>query len=172
LDQYAGQATRLVEEAANSALGLARLLANKLASFRDTARYQGRRVFFYKRAQIVTADLHGAFQGRGWGQFEDMDRLTAFADYKLPQVLRHLGILQYEQDLAERVDSQTFIDAGSPEEVAIRANTIWAVELIRQALEEKGLRLRASQIDWMLWNLGQEDSYRAKPYHRTLTVFY
>ena len=136
------------------------------------AHYEGREVFFYKRAQIFAADLNGAFHGRDWGRFEDMDKLTAFADYKLPQVLRHLGVLQYDNNLAERVDSNTLIDAGSAEEVEIRANTIWAVELIRQALGRKEKTLTASQIDWMLWNLGQDNTYRAKPYHRTLTVFY
>ena len=90
----------------------------------------------------------------------------------MPQVLRHLEILQYDEGLAEKVDSQELIDAGSAEEVEIRANTVWAVELIRQALGRKGRPVTASQIDWMLWNLGQNDQYRAKPYHRTLTVFY
>lgn len=172
LGSYAGRAVNLVEEAANSAVGLARLLAKKLMSFRDVARYDGRDVFFYKRAQIFAADLHGAFSGRGLGRFEDIDQLTAFADYKLPQVLRHLGILRYDVDLAERVDSQALVDAGSAEEVEIRANTVWAVEWIRQALGRRKKILTASQIDWMLWNLGQDNTYREKPYHRTLTVFY
>ena len=30
--------------------------------------------------------------GGEWGGFSDMDRLTAFPDYKVPQVLRHLGV--------------------------------------------------------------------------------
>ena len=90
--EYGGHAHRLVESAGHSALMLARLLAEKLASFNDSAEYQGHRVIFYKRAQILAADLFGAFNGKKWGRFTDMDQLTAFADYKLPQVLRHLEI--------------------------------------------------------------------------------
>jgi len=172
LAEYSGRAAHLVEDGGRSAVMLARLLAKKLTSFRDAASYEGRDVFFYKRAQIFAADLHGAFNGRDWGRFEDIEQLTAFADYKLPQVLRHLGILRYENGLAERVDNGQLIEAGSAQEVEIRANTIWAVEWIRQALDEKGKRMTASQIDWMLWSLGQDNTYRAKPYHRTLTVFY
>ena len=172
LTDYAGRAVNFVEDAGGSAVRLARLLARKLSSFRDMALYEGREVYFYKRAQIFAADLHGAFNGRDWGHFSDIDKLTAFADYKLPQVLRHLRILQYDEGLAEKVDKQELIGPGSPEEVEIRASTVWAVEFIRQALGRKGTPVTASQIDWMLWNFGQDDQYRARPYHRTLTVFY
>jgi hypothetical protein len=172
LDDYDGQACRLVEAAENSAVALSRLLAKKLLSFQDTTEYCGHRVFFYKRAQIFAADLYGAFEGKEWGSFSDMDMLTAFADYKLPQVLRHLGILRYEKALAQKVDRQIYLDAGSPEEVEIRANTVWAVELIRQELVQAGHEMMPFEIDWILWNLGQKETLRLKPYHRTVTIFY
>ena len=70
------------------------------------ATYQGRKVYFYKRAQIFATDLHAAFGSKGWGRFEDLDELTAFADYKLPQVLRHVGILCYAEQLAHKVDQK------------------------------------------------------------------
>ncbi len=172
LKEYEGHAHRLVESAEHSALKLARLIAKKLSSFNDIAEYQGHRVFFYKRAQILTADLYGAFRGKDWGRFTDMDKITAFADYKLPQVLRHLGILHYSSELAQKVDNATLLESGSPEEIEIRANTIRAVELIRRELDQAGKRLRAFEIDWLLWNLGQGNEYRKKPYHKTVTIFY
>jgi hypothetical protein len=172
LQDYNGEAHRMVEAAGNSAITLARLLAEKLASFRDIASYQERKVFFYKRAQILAADLYGAFDGKKWGSFTDMDKLTSFADYKLPQVLRHLRVLRYTPALAQRVDQMELIDPGSPEEVEIRANTLWAVESIRQELEHKGKKLNAYEIDWILWNLGQRQDFKIKPYHRTVTIFY
>ena len=45
------------------------------------------------------------FRGEGWGRFDDIGELTAFADYKLPQVLRELGILSYHPDLAKKLTS-------------------------------------------------------------------
>lgn len=39
-------------------------------------------VTFYKRAQILIADLWLAFKGKSYGHFEDIDSLTAFADYR------------------------------------------------------------------------------------------
>ncbi|MBI1741508.1 hypothetical protein HYR54_00385 [Candidatus Acetothermia bacterium] len=172
LEKYHGQAHCLVEAAQRSATRLVELLVADFPSFRDEASYKGHRVLFHKRAQIFVADLHVAFQGKSWGEFFDIDQLTAFADYKLPQVLRHLGILKYSTSLAERVDRQELIAPGSLEEVEIRAHTLWAVELIRRGLAALNYSLRAYEIDWLLWNLGQEDTYRAKPYHRTVTIYY
>ena len=171
-EKYDGNACRLVEAAENSALKLVRLLAENFSSFNDVAEYQGRKVFFYKRAQILTADLYGAFKGKDWGSFTDMDKITAFADYKLPQVLRHLGIMRYTESLTQKVDQKLMLEAGCPEEIEIRANTIQAVELIRQELAQKGKAFRSFEIDWLLWNLGQNDEFRNKPYHKTLTIFY
>jgi hypothetical protein len=172
LEEYNGQASELVEAAGESAIALVRMLYRRLSSFRDVAKYRGHQIPFYKRAQIFAADLYGAFQGKKWGHFADMHKLTAFADYKLPQVLRHLGILHYSSDLENMIDQQISIEAGSPEEVEIRANTIWAVELIRQELERIGEDLRAFEIDWILWNMGQDKAFKEKPYHRTVTIFY
>jgi len=172
LEQYDGKAYGLVEAAQNSAVKLVMLLVEKLASFRDLEEYAGHRILFYKRAQIFAADLYGAFNGDAWGRFTDMERLTAFADYRLPQVLRHLGILHYKLALAQKVDQGILLESGGPEEIEIRANTIWAVELIRQGLNRMGRDLRAFEIDWILWNLGQDQKFKAKPYHRTVTIFY
>ena len=172
LEEYEGQVLKLVESAAGSAIRLAELLAEKLTSFQDVAEYQGHQVFFYKRAQIFAADLYGAFNGKDSGRFRDIDKLTAFADYKLPQVLRHLGILDYAETLAKKVNQEIYLEAGCPDEIEIRANTIWAVELIRRELERMGKGFRAYEIDWMLWNLGQRGEFKATPYHRTLTIFY
>jgi hypothetical protein len=169
---YGGEACGLVAAVEGSAVGLVRLLAAQLESFRDVAEYGGQEAFFYKRAQIFVADLHGTFQGKDWGAFEDMDQLTAFADYKLPQVLRHLGILQYEKELARKVDAGILLEPGGPEEVEIRSNTIWAVERLRKEMSRRGQDLRAFEIDGILWNMGQEDRYRTKPYHKVRTIYY
>ncbi len=171
-ERYNGQAARLVERAERSAVRLVELLAQDLSSFRDEATYRGRRVYFYKRAQIFCADLYGAFGGRSWGEFADIAELTAFADYKVPQVLRHLGVLRYSAELATKIDHREELPPGSMEEIEIRAHTIWAVELLKRELEKRGRPLRSFEIDWLLWNFGQCEEFRQRPYHRTRTIFY
>jgi hypothetical protein len=172
LEKFDGKAFNIVRSAHGSAVALMRLLAESLCSFRDVAEYRGEELYFYKRAQIFAADLYGAYGGESWGHFRDMGKLTAFADYKLPQVLRHVGVLHYDQRLAETVDQKVALEAGGVEEVEIRANTIVAVERIRQELAGLGKNLRAFEIDWILWNLGQEERFKERPYHRTITIFY
>jgi hypothetical protein len=176
VDRFEGRFSHVVQEANLDAVELVRLLVGGLASFRDEAIYQGRKVGFYKRAQILAADLHGAAGGRRpqrrwWGELARMHELTAFADYKLPQILRHQGILRYSAPLAEKVDNQVPLPAGSNEEVEIRANTVWAVELLRQEMQALGLDLPSYRIDWLLWSASQE-SAQMRPYHRTLTIYY
>ncbi|MCX8103061.1 MAG: queuosine salvage family protein [Candidatus Bipolaricaulota bacterium] len=170
--EYGGQAAQLVERAGRSVIRLVELLARDFSSFRDEAIYRGKRVYFYKRAQIFCADLYGAFGGRGWGEFSDIDMLTAFADYKVPHVLRQLGIVRYSLELADRIDRREELPAGSEEEIEIRAHTIWAVELLKRELEKLGRPLRSFEIDWLLWDLGQREEFRQRPYHRTRTIYY
>ncbi len=121
LARYDGQFANVVEEAGGSAVKLALLLVEHFPSFRDIALYRGHEVRFLKRAQICASDVHGAFGGKHWGAFYDLHQLTIFADYKLPQILRHFGALFYDSTLEERIDKQEVLEAGSEEEIEIRA---------------------------------------------------
>lgn len=62
---------------------------------------QGKRVSFYKRAQILVADFWGIMEARGEGDIVDMDWLTMFADYRVPQALVYLGVLRYSDALMQ-----------------------------------------------------------------------
>jgi hypothetical protein len=162
----------LIQQACGSAISLVQRVVSELPSFNDVAHYQGCQVRFYKRAQILVADLAGAFHGEGLGSFNNLDQLTAFADYKVPQVLQHLGILVYDHELSERLRRRVDIPAGDPLEVEIRAATIWAVEALRRALARLGRLIPPYQLDWLLWELGQDLPAGVLPYHRTRTIFY
>jgi hypothetical protein len=171
LERYEGQFARLIEQAGGSAPRLAALLAEHFSSFNDVATYRGKEVRFYKRAQICVADLYGTFGGKQWGTFTDIDELTAFADYKLPQVLRHYGVLEYSPALAERIDNEELIPAGSEEEIEIRAATVWSCELLGRAMARQGHPVTPAAIDQRLWLLGQNVP-DMRPYHRTRTIYY
>ena len=103
--------------------------------------------------------------------FPDLAALTCFPDYKLPQVLRHLGALEYSDALARRVDDWRELAPGEPAEVEIRASTVVCVERLRDELERRGRKLLSIEVDWLLWDLSQQ-TYPMRPYHRVRTVFY
>lgn len=172
IERYGGQFARAIEGAGGSATRLVEIIVSSFPSFRDTAGYKGTEVRFYKRAQILAGDLAGAFGGVGLGRFNDLSRITAFADYKVPQVLHALGILVYAPALRELLDQQIEIPAGSPEEVEIRAATIWGVEETRLQLASLGHHWDACRVDWALWEMGQELPSGIRPYHRTRTIAY
>jgi hypothetical protein len=170
LERYDGQFIHAIEEAGGSAVRLALLLEKHFPSFRDIARYRGRSVRFLKRAQICVADLHGAFGGERWGAFHDLDGLTVFADYKLPQILRHTGVLEYHPSLAQRVDAMELLEQGSTEETEIRAATVWACEWLRHEMAGQQA-MPAVEIDTRLWLLSQDITGMC-PYHRVRTIYY
>ncbi len=93
---------------------------------------------FYKRAQLAAADLALALDGAGPGAFDDLDRLTIFADNLVPHVLRVDGVLRYDDTLAARVAAGELLLPGEPSEVEIQAAAVHAVELLVAAC--RGMR--------------------------------
>lgn len=172
-------ATALITLANGSAVSLVREVVRRFPSFKDIAIWTrtdtglpGHEVRFYKRAQILVGDLAGGLAPSPLGQFHDLDKLTAFADYKVPQVLRQLGILRYSDSLAGRITRREHLLPGSADEIEIRAGTIWGCELVRQALDERGRTVSAHELDWLLWTMGQSLPAGSEPYHLTPTIFY
>ena len=117
---------------------------------------------FWKRAQITANDFHLA----GIVEFEDIDKLTIFADNLVPHVLRVDGVLRYSDELAAKIDAGELLEPGD-EEREIRGCAVHACELV--AVE---LGIPARDLDVMLWNRGQGERYKSRPRHRTRTVYY
>jgi Potential Queuosine, Q, salvage protein family len=150
----ARRALDVVAQCGGSAERLAEALARGMAMFDDRG--------FYKRAQILAADLALA----GVARFADLDRLTIFADNLVPHVLRCEGVLAYDDALAARIDAGELLGPGGPER-ELRACAVHACELIA---ERTGVPPRA--LDNRLWNRGQAPPYKARPRHRCRCVYY
>jgi hypothetical protein len=144
----------VIADAGGSAEELAIMLASSLAFYDDRG--------FYKRAQIVGNDLALA----GVAGFRDLDALTIFADNLVPHVLRHEGILVYDQALAATIDAEQLLPAGR-EEREIRACAVHACELLSARQ-----KVPARVLDMWLWTRGQAPEIKARPRHRTRTVYY
>ncbi|MDO8627444.1 MAG: queuosine salvage family protein [Candidatus Diapherotrites archaeon] len=172
LEKFDGDFENVIKESKGDALKLLELIVSNFPLFNDSSFCNGEKIFFYKRAQLFVANIYQAFNGKGFGDLKNIDKLTVCADYKLPQVLRKLGILEYSVVLAEKIDSKTEIPKGSAEELEIRANTIWAGELIKQELKKKFPNIDSIHVNDHLWLLSQNKSPEDKPYHRTRTTAY
>jgi hypothetical protein len=140
--------------------------------FRDEATYRGRKVGFYKRAQLLCQDLALMLSAYGVTPFWNLDALTAFADFKLPQLLREEGALRYDETLAESIDRRKLLSTGSVSEIEIRGATIVAVEEIRHALVEQGDSRTSADVDTILWTEAVRRGTSMRPHHRTRTTDY
>ena len=161
--EHSGRFASVVDAAGGSAEGLVGELA-RWPCFADVSTYEGRRVPFFKRAQIATADLALA----GVAAFGDLARLTLFADNLIPHVLRLDGVLRFEPGLAARIDAGDLVEHGSAAEVEMRAGAVHVAELI---CRERG-DLTARAVDQVLWNRGAAPRYKAVPRPRARATAY
>jgi hypothetical protein len=171
LDRYDGSALHLVEAAEGSAARLVGLL-DEMPLVHDVARYDGADVPLFKRAQITASHLARALGDPppgALGHFDDLHRLTAFADNLVPHTLRMLDVLVYDDETAERIASTDLFTPGEPAEVEIRACGLWAIELLVQRL---GPPHDAATVDHHLWQLGQSPEIKAVRRHRCRCPWY
>ncbi|MEN9626669.1 MAG: hypothetical protein RL557_997 [archaeon] len=169
IKKYNGEFSKVVEQANGDALKLVDIILTSFPSFQDVEIYKGKKVYFQKRAQGLVEGIYSIFQGKNYGNLKNINFLTALADYIIPNMLREIGIFEYSKELQEKIDNKILLKKGSPEEIEIRANTIWVIELIRQNLESKGITISALNVNDYLWTIGG----RVKtPFHLTRTTSY
>ena len=136
------------------------VIINNFSSFTDIRDYDGKKIYFYKLAQLLTSDiLH--IREYVEGIKVDYSHLVGCADYKIPQTLRALGILEYNLELAQIVDNRQLIDINSMYEVEIRANMIKVVSYISSKLGN----VYSIDINDYLFLAAKSVKAIAKPYH-------
>lgn len=114
-----------------------------------------------KKSQLAVSAIWREARTRG---FKGECDLTAFADYQIPNVLRALGILKYSDDLVNKIDQGVLIEEHSPEEKAIRAASILAIEELSQS---QGVSV--ADVDFWIWLKRKEPQ---TPFHLTYTTAY
>jgi len=167
IEKFEGKVMKLLETSNYDSIKIVKNISKNFHCFRDISSLDGKEIIFLKRAQICPNDFSYVLKNTEH-KITNLAKLTAYADYKLPQLLRMFEILNYNKSLAEKVDTFTEIPHDSREEIEIRAMTIWAVELLRQRIG----KLTAGEIDNTIWVMSQEPQYKSKPYHRSRTIFY
>ncbi|KAM7535460.1 hypothetical protein Aperf_G00000102985 [Anoplocephala perfoliata] len=182
LEEFDGCFTKCIEACNCSAAKLIQLVCDKFPSFRDQAVYKGQKVLFYKRVQILVADLWLAFRGESYGRFTDIDSLTAFADYRVPQLLNFFNVLEYDDELMAKLKNHELLESGSPWEVEIRGCCLQAVELLVEKIKELlvqhediGVVCNSIIVDNLLWlhrRKFAKEVEAAAPMHRTRCIYY
>ncbi|MBR9691910.1 hypothetical protein GOV06_03925 [Candidatus Woesearchaeota archaeon] len=173
-EKYNGRFLFLVGDSNNKAFdngnGIVERLVRDFPSFNDISNYQGHELKFYKRAQLAVGMTYGRLKEIGLFEVDDIDSLTVFADYVLPVGLSELGIFQYEKSLQQRINSKQLIEKDSREEIELRANTIYAADLlIKEINKHRTEKINALNLDAKLWS---ESRKSRQPHHITKTIAY
>ena len=152
----------------NSDTKLFNVIVSNFPNFKDERTYNNKKIYFYKLAQLLTSDiLHIREQKENIKV--DYSHLVGCADYKIPQVMRGLGILEYSNKLANIIDNKEEIEVNSKFEVEIRANMIVVIDMIKNKL---GDNVCAIDINDYIWSQGRNKNIKSKPYHLTRNINY
>nr|XP_002129448.1 queuosine salvage protein-like [Ciona intestinalis] len=184
LGKYDGSFSNCIRSCNKDAVQLVKRIAADFGSFRDEAVFDDQPVAFYKRAQIAVADIWLCFEGQGLGEFRNIDQLTMFADYRVPQTLEYFGILQYSKELKQKLDGREVLLPGSRTEGEIRGCSIEAVERLKNETKKLLLSDKSTTdvarivnsitMDNYLWDYAA--AHRAEMahlmFHRVRTIFY
>ena len=136
------------------------IIISNFESFKDERTYNGKTIYFYKLAQLLTSDiLH--IKEELEGVKVDYSNLIGCSDYKIPQTLRVLGILEYNDELSYIVDTKGPIEISSEYEVEIRASQLVVIDYIANKLPNA----KSMDINDYLFMYSKKVRNIVKPYH-------
>ena len=151
--------------------GLVERLVRDFKRFDDHSIFENEKVYFLKLAQLAFWGIHRELSKR-YFYIEDMENMTAFADYIIPVALESFGIVKYSSELKEKIDSGILIDRDSVEEIEIRSTSIYVTakltELINDYKKDEE-KIIIPQLDFKLWTDFHADE---RPHHLTKTIMY
>ena len=115
-----------------------------------------------KKAQLTICEIAGHCHELGIPMKE---KLTVFADYQVPRIMRALGVLTYSPELAKKIENLELLPKDGADERAIRGATVLAGELMATRFG-----VDASMVDNYLWT--NRNTVGSVPFHLTLTEDY
>ena len=136
------------------------IIINNFSEFCDVREYDNKKIYFYKLAQLLTSDILHIKELIN-GTKVDYSHLVGCADYKIPQTLRTLGIVEFNSELSKIVDNKQLIDENSMYEVEIIANIIAVISYINSKLKDTC----SIDINDYLFLASKKIKDIAKPYH-------
>ena len=152
--------------------GLVDRLVSEFPRFRDVSLYDGHTVKFYKLPQLAIWFLYTSLRKSGKFHLDDLETMSAFADYIVPVGLRLMGITRYSAELESAINSYQMIPSNSSWEVEIRAHCIYASALLAEEINKirpSDQQIIVPQVDARLWTHYHMTWW---PHHLTKTIMY
>ena len=153
-----------------SDVDLLKYIVSEFRYFDDSSIYKGKRIEFNKRATLLVNDLY-YMSSTIHNNLKNVNNLTGCADYGIPRTLRTYGILEYSEELSNIVDNEIELKHDSNMEIEIRANMLYVLELIKEKLENEGIKINSIELDNVIWHISRKKK-NVGSCHHTITIFY
>lgn len=152
--------------------GIIDRMVKEFPRFNDVSQYDGATIKIYKLPQLGIWFVYAALRKNNQFPLDDLNTMTAFADYIVPVGLRLLGIMSYSAELENAINTYQMIPRDSRQEVEIRAHCIYATALLAEEVNKirpKDQQIIIPQIDARLWTHYHTTWW---PHHLTKTIMY
>jgi hypothetical protein len=152
--------------------GLVDRMVKEFPRFDDVSEYDGQTIKIYKLPQLGLWLTYSTLRKTGQFPIDDLEKMTAFADYIVPVALRLMGMTSYSPELEHAINTHQMIARDSRQEIEIRAHCIYACALLCEEVNKirpKELQIISPQIDARLWTHYHTTSW---PHHLTKTIMY
>jgi len=176
VDSYEGSWIKFINSCSpnlyHNGEGLVEKLVTEFPRFNDVTNFEGNEVKFYKLAQLGYWGIYASLGNSDYFEIQDINRMSAFADYIVPVALRLFGIINYVDELDNAINKGKEIPESSTKEVEIRAHSLYATAILTgeiNKLRPDSEAIIIPQLDWRLWK-----TYHAThwPHHLTKTIMY
>ena len=179
-DKFFGSFSVCVHRAEKDVDKLLELIVDNFESYRDVCQYKEKVVSFLKRAQILVSDIWTCLDAKGLGEFHNIDNITMFADYRVPQSLVAFNVLNYSEELKSILKSKEPIEPNGDIECEIRGMSIYACDQIQEAVREIAreegveVEINAILVDYFLWEYARDNRALVDelPFHRCRSIYY
>ncbi len=152
LHQFEYKTLNLIEATNFDCLRLASLLSS-VSNFSDVDQYQGKTIFFFKKAQLTSAMLAAAGAPIGGREY-----LSGLADNGVPATLLNLKVMMVDDRTEREINERRLLPVGGGVGTEIRIATICAVDALTKLANKRNLTLCSLDIDKALWNLAPRPS--------------
>lgn len=175
-DKYDGRFHNFVNACSprlyDSGKGLVDRMVAEFPRFNDVSEYDGHSIKFYKLPQLGLWLAYSSLRRSGQFRIDDLDKMTAFADYIVPVALRLMGIMSYSPELERAINTHQMIARDSRQEIEIRAHCVYATALLSEEVNKirpKDMQIVIPQVDARLWTHYHTTWW---PHHLTKTIMY
>ena len=152
--------------------GLVERLASEFPRYNDVSQYDGHEIKCYKLTQLGFWQIYSGLKPADVFHIEDIQKMTAFADYIVPVALRLMGMTSYSSQLEHAINTYQMIPRDSTQEIEIRAHCLYATALLTDEINKRrpaDSQIIIPQIDARLWTHYHTTTW---PHHLTRTIMY